>query len=788
MSSTADLALIHGTTEEAVHSALWEATHAGLIFREDSAYKFLHDRIQQAAYLLIPDKQRAKVHLRIGRVLLASMTADERAEHLFDIANQLNRGAARLVVRDEKTQVATINLRVGRKAKTSAAYASARTYFSAGMALLDEREWDSQYKLAFGLWLERAECELLSGNYENAEQLIVALLQRGASKVDQAAVYRLKVRFHVVKSESQQAVISALTCLRLFGIDLPARPTLEQVQAECESVWQTLAGRPIENLIDLPLMTDPELQAAMEVLSVLTYAAYFTDFRLYCLQVSRMVKISMQHGTSGASAHAYGYWGIMLGPVFHRYRDAYRFAKLACDLVEKHGFTAYHSKVQYAMGRVAYWTQPISSAIDFMRATFRAAIETGDLTVACYGMFQSVTGLLFRNDPLDVVWRESQMALNFARETKYGDAVDIIRSQQRFIAVMLGWTATFSTFSDAQFDEATFEVQLRGDQMALKICWYWIQKLKARFISADYAEALAAADKAKALLSASAAQIQLLDYFYYAALTVAACYENATAEEQQEWRELLTAHREQLREWADSYAPTFADKHALVSAEIARLEGRDADAMHLYEQAIRSARDHGFVQNEALGHEVAARFYAARGVEKIAHVYLRDARYCYLQWGAVGKVKQLDERYPHLQEEGAPTSRTATIGAPVAQLDVGAMIKASQTVSGEIVLDRLIESLMMIALEHAGAQRGLLVLMQGDTPHVEAAAATDKKSVVVTVRQEAVTPAAVPESLLNTVIRTRQSVILDDAWAQNPFSADPYILEKRARSVLCLPC
>src|SRR5207244_7172431 len=221
-------------------------------------------------------------------------------------------------------------------------------YLAAGMALLDERDWGNQYELTFGLWLERAECELLSGNFENAEQLILELLQRGASKVAQAAVYRLKVQFHVMKSENQQAVASALTCLRRLGIDLPAHPTWDQVQAEYETVWQTLNGRPIESLIDLPLMTDPELQAAMQVLSVLTPPAYFTDFRLWCLQVCRMVKVSMQHGTSGASAHAYSRWGFMLGPVFHRYRDAYHFANLACDLHEKHGFISYHAKCHHS--------------------------------------------------------------------------------------------------------------------------------------------------------------------------------------------------------------------------------------------------------------------------------------------------------------------------------------------------------------------------------------------------------------------------------------------------------
>jgi predicted ATPase len=336
-------ALVHGKPEESMHAALWEAVRAGLVFQQESTYKFLHDRIQQAAYSLIPEEQRADVHVRIGRVLLARLTADQLAEHLFDVANQLNRGAARLIERGEKAQMAMIDLRAGRKAKALAAYASARAYFSAGMTLLEERDWGSQYELTFSLWLERAECELLSGNLERAEELIGDLLQRAASNVDQAAVFQLKVQFHVTKSENQQAVASALTCLHLFGIDLPTHPTWEQIKAEYESVWQTLGGRPIESLIDPPLMSDPELQAAMQVLSVLTPPAYFTDFRLWCLQLCRMVKV--QHAARDERRFRARLWllGSMLGPVFHRYRDGHRFAKLACDLVEKHGFIAYRA-------------------------------------------------------------------------------------------------------------------------------------------------------------------------------------------------------------------------------------------------------------------------------------------------------------------------------------------------------------------------------------------------------------------------------------------------------------
>jgi PAS domain S-box-containing protein len=782
---SATLALVLGKTEEAIHAALWEAVCAGLVSYQESIFRFLHDRIQQAAYTLIPEEHRADVHLRIGRALLASATADELTEQLFDVANQFNRGAARLIDRDEKAQVATIDLRAGRKAKASTAYASACAYLAAGMALLDDRDWDSQYQLTFSLRLERAECELLSGNFETAEQLIVELLQRGASRVDQAAVYRLKVQFHVMKSENQQAVASALMCVRLFGFDLPAHPTWEQVHAEYETIWQTLEGRPIESLIDLPLMTDPELQAAMQVLGDLTPAALLTDFRFCCLQMCRMVKVSMQYGVSGPSAEAFGYFGILLGPVFHRYRDARRFAKLACDLVEKHGFIASHARVHYAMGRVAFWTQPIATAIDFMRATFRPAIETGDLTLACYSKFQFVTGLLLRNDPLDAVWRESEMALNFAREAKY--AADILGSQQRFIATMQGRTASLSTFSDAQFDEAAFEGQLTADRTAMMVCFYWIDKLKARFLSGDHAEALAAADKAKALLWTSAAHIQLLDYFYYTALTVAALYENALADEQAGWRDLLTTHQERLREWADNCPPTFGDKHALVLAEISRIEGRALDAMDLYEQAIRSAREHGFVQNEGLAHELAARFYAARGFETIAHAYLRNARHCYMRWGAFGKVRQLEQLHPHLRDAPVPASPNSTIGAPVEQLDVGTVLKAAQAVSSEIVLGKLIETLLRIAVEHAGAERGLLILFPGDEPRIVAESTTGRGEVEVTLRQTAVSPAELPESVLHYLVRTRETVILDDALAPNPFSADEYICQKRARSVLCLP-
>ncbi len=359
------LSLVFGQSEGDIHTPLWEAARAGLVLRLEGSYAFPHDRIQEAAYTLMPESARAEVHLRIGRALLANLTADGLAEHLFDVSNQLNRGAALLIDHGEKVQVAAIDLRAGRKAKASAAYASAREYLAAGMGLLDENDWSNEYGLTFNLWLECAECELLCGNSEKAGQLIEQLLPRAASKVDEAAVYCLRVQLHLMKSEYQEAVATALTCLCGFGIEMPAHPIEEQVQAEYDAVWHTLDGRPIESLIDLPLMTEPELQAAMQMLSALIPSAYFTDQRLFRLQICRMVTISLQHGASMDSATGYAYFGIALGTAFRRYADGYRFAKLACDLLDKYGFIANRGTVYATFGTVAAWTQPLATMIDF---------------------------------------------------------------------------------------------------------------------------------------------------------------------------------------------------------------------------------------------------------------------------------------------------------------------------------------------------------------------------------------------------------------------------------------
>jgi PAS domain S-box-containing protein len=784
------LSIALGTSEEQVHADLSEAVRLELVERLKGSYRFVHDRVQEAAYSLIPKGARAPVHLHIGRLLATQTPPEEREETIFEIVSHLNRGADLITEQEERERVAELNLIAGKRAKASTAYVSACAYLGTGMTLLGSEGWTSRYELALDLWLERAECEYLSGNFDAAEPLISELLARAASKIDKAAAYRLEIDLRVMKSESPKAVESALECLRLFGIEMSTHPAREQVEVEYEKVWSSLGRRSIESLIDLPLMTDPEMKAAMQVLSVLFAPALTTDINLAYLHVCHMVNVTLKYGTTGASTPAYAFFGIILRTGFNRYADSYRFGRLACDLVEKHNLLAYKAKTYISMEMIALWTQPLQAAIDYNETAFRAAVETGDLHVAGYSRSHTVTDLLLRGDHLDDVWQESERGLDFARRAKFHDVVDAIVSQQRFIENMRGRTAHFSTFSGATFDEDRFEAQLTEDRTATTVSryWmYWIIKIQARFLSGDYATALVAARKAKALIWVAYSHIRLFDYYYYTALAITAAYKTLPPDEQAEWREILTEHLNQLREWAESCPATFRDKHALVAAETARLDGRELDAERLYEEAVRSARTNGFVQNEALAYELTARFYATRDFDEFARLYLRHARDQYLRWGALGKVRQLEELHPHLGEHAPAPGPTSTIGAPVEHLDLATVIKVSQAVSGEMVLEKLIDTLMRTAIEQAGAERGLLILAVGDEQRIAAEATTSGETVIVHVLDDRVSPVALPESVLQCVVRTQESVILDDASAQNLFSADPYFHGHRARSVHCLP-
>jgi PAS domain S-box-containing protein len=783
VAEAATLTLVHGGTEAAMHAALWEAVRGGLVLRSDSTYTFLHDRIQEAAYALIPEDERAMAHLRTGRLLAARTTPADLEENIFEIVNQFDRGAGLIVPQEERELVAEFNLMAGRRAKAASAYAAALQYFTAGRALLAETGWQRCHRLTFELALNRAECEYLTGELTSADERLSALSRRARTTVDSAAVTCVRLNLYTTLGQSNSAVGVGLDYLQRVDDQWPVLATAEHVRQEYDRIWQLLGSRSIEALLDLPLMTDPDRRATMDVLTALASLALFTDDHLFRLVIGRMAALSLEHGNSDGSCLAYAWLGGILGTYFGDYQAGFRFGRLGLDLVEKRGLDRFRARVYLVFGaHVSPWTQPQITSRGFLRYAFEAAKQAGDQIYAAYSFLDLITNLLAAGDPLVEVERQAENGLEFVQRVQFGLISDVITAQLRLIRLLRGLTPGFNSFNDAQIDEDSFERHLEGNP---RLANTWIRKLQSCIYAHAYASANAAASKAAALLWRVPTQFELAEYHFYGALARAGHWAMATSEERARHLEALAAHHEQIALWAESCPRTFANRAALVGAEIARLEGRDLDAMHLYEQAIRSARDHGFVHNEALANELAGRFYLDRGLEKNGYAHLRDARACYALWGADAKVMQLDRLYPRLAAPERPRA-TATVGPPI-QLDVTSIVKASQAVSSEIVLPTLIERLMTIVLENAGADRGLLIL-PAEGEHViqaEAQAAGDKVEVVLC--QAPITSTAGPEGLLRYVIHTHESVILDDVARPNLFSEDEYLRGGPARSVLCLP-
>jgi PAS domain S-box-containing protein len=792
MGNSAEFVLLSVVYEDSngdMHGDLWEAVRTGLVFRSEGAYRFLHDRVQEAAYSLIPEDTRALAHLRIGRLLVAHTPTEKREETIFEIVNQLNRAGAFISSQDERDQLAEFNLIAGKRAKASTAYASALNYLIAGAAHLGDDCWERRPELAFSLEINRAECEFLTGELAAAEERLAELSTRAASTVERASLACLRVDLYTTLDRSSRAIAVGLDYLRHLGIDWSPHPTEEEARREYERVWSQLGSRAIEALSELPLMSDPASLATLDVLTKMGAPAFYTDPNLLALIACRGVILSLERGNCDASCSIYVMLSMAAGPRFGDYRtEVYRFGRLGYDLVEGRGLTRFQARTYLEFGYgVLPWTRHVRAGRDLVRRAFEAANKMGDLTYAAYCCQQLNTNLLAAGDPLSEAEREAKLGLAFAQKARFGLVSDNITTQLGLIRTLRGLTPTFGSFDDEQFDEAQIERRFsENPDLAFVECWYWVRKLQARFFAGDYASAMEASSRAQRVMWICISQFETPEYLFYGALSQAACCHSAASGERQQHLDAIAAHHKQLQLWAENCPENFENRAALVGAEIARIEGRALDAMDLYEQAIRSAQTNSFVHNEALANEVAGYFYLDRGLEKNGYAHLRDARACYALWGADGKVRQLDRRYPQLAvaEEHRPT---AAMGAPVHQLDLATVVKASQALSSEIVLSKLIERLMTIALENAGADRGLLILPAEDDHLIQAEAKAIGDQAEVVLGHKSITGITCPASLVRYVIRTHERVIVDDASRPNLFSDDDYLRGRQAKSILCLP-
>src|SRR5262245_36200063 len=782
------LAMVYGTSPELLHSDLWDALRAELIVRSDDDYRFAHDRVQEATYSLIPEEQRSAAHLRIARLLNSRITIDRRDEALFDIVGHFNRATVLLASQDERDEVAALNLSAGKRAMKAAAFDSALNYFCAGEALVETNSV-SRHDLAFELALQRAECEFLTKDVESAERRLKALSSRAANLIERAAVVCQQADVYLALQRPEEGVMVRAEYLRLAGLEIQSRPSEAQARAAYDEICSTLDGIGIEQLAALPVMTDPTSRAILDVIASFHSCAAVADKPFEVLIMCAAVRLALQHGIHDATCHSLVQLAYLAGWRFGNVEAAFRCGELGYELVERKDLRRFEGLVALVFSTMVMpWSKHVRTCRSVIRRTFEVTHNRHDRYKAVMNANILLSNLLLAGDPLVEVQSEAEVNLAFCKTAVFGDFTDAVSFHVALVRSLRGSTRQFGSFDDKQFDEREMESHFATEPHLLCVeCWYWIRKLQARFLAGDYAEALEASHRAQPLLCESPGMLELAEHEFYSALARARLCESPATAEGRKHFETIGAHHQQLEVWARHCPENFENRALLVAGEIARIERRDPDAMRLYEQAIRSAHDNGFINNEAVAHEIAAHFYADRGLDRIAKTCLQGARDGYRQWGADGKVRQLEEQYPFLIVGHPSPDPTRLVLTPVEHLDLSTVLKLSQAVQGETDLEKLIAVIMRLGLEQAGAERGLLIVPHGDTYRIEAEARSSKERVLVDLRQTGISADDLPPSVLQYVLRTRERVLLRDAAAPSEFAADQYLRRRNARSVLCMP-
>ncbi|BEU27487.1 AAA family ATPase [Paraburkholderia sp. 22B1P] len=769
-----------------VQDVLAPAISQALIEVQEGSYRFIHDRVQEAAYSLVSGKSRTRMHLRIGRLLLTQTKRNDIDDAIFDIVNQLNKAVSLIECIKEREQLAMLNLAAGRRAKAATAYASARAYFSAGASLLDRVLRTGNRELTFLLELGCAECEFITGQFAEAERRLVSLLEGNSTVTDRSAVTCLLADVYMNRNAAESAVDLFLQFLSGVGIEWTAHPDVPLLRAEYEFVKELVGGRSVASLIELPAIADERGLATVNVLGRLLPMALVTDRNLTALVACKATSLSLVYGHTDGSSNAYQYFCAMAARFFGDHHLGSEFARLGYELVERRGLEdfAAHTYLAFAISHLR-WTEPVSASSAMLQRAVDAAESVGDFINALYARQNRITDQLFAGTLLSDVEQEAMRAMAYAEQFGFRHAIDNIGTQIALIRSLRGMTPVFGSFDTNKFSEADVEVYLQSSRsLSMSAFWYWVRKLQARFLAGDYVAAGMASEVASRFEWAWPAPFEQEEFHFYTALTFARMCD-VDADSRSENLEKATDHFQRHKVWVDLCPANFTARHSLMAAEIARVEGRDNDAMQGYEQAIKASKVHRLVHVEAVASELAARFYTGRDFPLIEKAYMHNAVDCYRRWGADGKVRQLEGEQLDLRSLDVYGSAMRVTHA--SHLDLTTVIKLSQAVSGEIILDKLIDTLMRTALEQTGANRGVLVLRRGSGLEISAEATLAGGSATVTLHNKTVSDSTVPKSILLRVQRTGESILSDDATTDPILLNDPYIRGHHTLSVLCLP-
>ena len=750
----------------------------------DSAarYEFLHDRVHQAAYSLIPDEEKKELHLQMGRLVLRNTAKDELDDKIFNIMGHLNRSLDLIKDPAERIELAGYNLIAGRKAKIAVAYNSALNYFKAGLELLPENCWAENYLLTYELHLESLQGEYLCLNINAAEQLFDLLLDKAETNLERAGIYGVKMELSSGIEKYHEALQLGIKGLSLLGVNLQLEPGKYAFIKEIIPIKWRLHRRRLSDFVSSPLNIDPIQKSVISLLNGLSLAACRVNPELFTVILLKTSNLALKYGYVDHLSLSYVCYRFFTGRVLGDYKTISEFKKEALKLIEKCDNSLHKCILYFVIGTyVSHWAEHGKTSVNYLKKAVDFGLEAGELLFTGYSATLLIENKYLLGNPLEELDQECQNYYNLTKRVR-------LLNYKLLIASLRGVAGDLGDYSEEDLRKIT-----KGDIKA--IFAYRFSEMQLFYLAGDYQKALSFAELAHQNINAIRNYMLFAEYIFYYSLSITAVYEGLTTRQKRKYRKILRDNQQRMKKWSDSCPANFGHKYLLIAAETARLFNQDSKAMTLYDQSIQSARENYFVQNEAIAGELAAKFYLARGRDKVAQVYLTDAWHGYSKWGGVRKAQMLREQYPHLlaettmEEDELAIIKSTFLYSAVEDSDspngrdLYAIQKAVQGLSEETDRATLLNGFLEIAVANAMADKGYLILEKNERLFVEVALASDM----------AVRPLPLEkcfklsQAMVRYAARTQETVVLNDGEQVGIFARDLYLAQSQAISIVCLP-
>lgn len=772
-----------------------EETAASSNFDETISYRFLHDRVQQAAYTLLAEADKKATHLKIGRLLLQNQSAVEQKENIFELVNQLNYGVDLIAEQAEKDNLAQLNLIAGWKAKNAIAYEPARRYLNVGISLLAEDSWLSQYELTLNLYDATIDLECLNTNYQHCQVLINIALENTRTLLDRVRIYKRQIQLDIAQGDLSASIDKALIILDELEVFIPTDTTA--INSYCEELNQKLVFEvsEVSQLVNLPIMNNPYKQAALELLNTMPGPAYIVKPQLFRPMMLTMAALSVEYGNSVISTFSYCIYGLLLCSISENIDVGYEFGRLALNLLNKFNEKALYCNVMKVYSsHIHPCKNHINSAIELLQLSNESAVSTGNIEFLGYGSGECAMYQFFSGENLNSIDKKIVVAVQLVESFKQNLGIYYIRIARQIVLNLIGKVADPLVLTGESFSEATMLPIIVEANWQMLMCCFYLFKLMLAYLFKDYQQAIAYAKLTQANISGVLGMMMDFEYNFYHSLTLLKQCDFIDASIKQTNLEQVRSNQEVLALKALHAPMNFQHKYELVEAEKARVLGQTSVAIDYYELSISHAREYGYLQEQALASELAAEFYLAVKKENIAKIYMTDAYLCYLNWGANAKANNVINLYPQLviktdtiNKSSYEIDLTSSSSKTANLVDLATVFKASQAISKEIISEELLEKLITIVIENAGAQTGCLIAEKPEGFVVEVAAIVQESRVILLQKNDAGNTLNLFKSVITYVNRTKETVVLDNASYEGIFTNDPYIINEQPKSVLCTP-